>query len=455
MRPLDPFFLIAGVASLPLETLRAVQSDSVPAAPQRPILAVGEALLVNLVVNRADAWVLGEAWARSGWRTWSRNIRLGWEWDENNFSTNLFAHPYHGSLYFNSGRANGLDYWESATLALLGSWTWEYFGETNRPSLNDFFMTSLGGIALGEMFHRVGATIRDNRAAGGGRLRREVAALPFDPVGGLNRLLRGQWTALGSNPSEHDLGAFMLRAHAGARIAADSMTDSVATFGTVLIDLRYGDPLRQAYGAPFDVFSVRIMMSSGGGLNALRGAGRLFGTEMSGPASRHRHVFAVNQRFDYISNPAHKVGGQSVEAGIYSRWELGRGFGLRTQAFGHGVMLGAIDAAVAGFGERTYDFGPGGGVRLEVSLERRGVTFVTVHGQTAYVHSVSGASGDHYVAFGGAEVTVPIMRGLGLGIHATHFSRLSRYDGLPDEVRDFPELRLLLNWTTAARPRAP
>lgn len=450
-----PLAIFAVLSSLPLTLLRAVQADSAGAAPQRPLLAVGQTLLINVVVNRFDAWALGEPWARARPRTWWDNVRFGWEWDENNFAVNLFAHPYHGAMYFNAGRANGLDYWESATLAFLGSWTWEYFGEVNRPSLNDFFMTSVGGIALGEMFHRLGASIRNNDAAGRSRTLRELAALPLDPVGGVNRLLRGQWSLRGPNPPEHDLGTYLLRVHAGARVAADSVADKGSTLPTVMFDLRYGDPIRRSYSAPFDVFGLRVMVSSGGGLNALRSAGRLYGKDLNRPAARHRHVFAVNQRFDYISNPAHKIGGQSVEAGIYSLWQLGRGYGIRTQVFGAGVMLGAIDAPGAGFGERNYDFGPGGGLRLELALERWGVTFVTVHGQTAYVHAVSGAAADHYVGFGGVELAVPLVGHLGLGVHATHFSRASQYSDRPDDARDFPELRFLLNWTAAARPTAP
>jgi hypothetical protein len=445
------FVALSVVTSLPLAARAAAQVESAPpTAVQRPGLAVGQTLSINVLVNRFDAWVLREPWARPGPRTWSRNIRLGWEWDEDNFSTNLFAHPYHGGLYFNTGRSNGLDYWESATLALLGSWTWEYFGETNRPSLNDFYMTGIGGIALGEIFHRVSAAIRDNRATGRARTWREIAALPFDPVGGMNRLWRGQWTALGVNPPERELGAFLFRVHGGVRVAADSVSDSVLTLPTLLADLRYNDPLRRRYRAPFDVFGVRVMVSSTG-LNSLRAAGRLFGFDLNRPAARNRHVFAVNQRFDYINNPAHKVGGQSVEAGFYSLWQLARGFGFRTQAFGSGILLGAIDAPGAGFGSRNYDFGPGGGLRFEAALERYGVTYVVAHTQTAYVHAVSGASADHYIGFGGFELAVPIARGVGIGVHATHFSRASQYSDRPDETRDFPELRLLVNWTTAAR----
>ena len=133
-----------------LAVLALLQFDSVP--KPRPLLAVGEALAINLFVNRVDAWVFKDDWAQTGPKYWSRNLRLGWEWDEDAFPTNMFAHPYHGGLYFNAGRSNGLGYFESVPIAFMGSWTWEYLGETYRPSLNDWFMTSFGGISWARCF---------------------------------------------------------------------------------------------------------------------------------------------------------------------------------------------------------------------------------------------------------------------------------------------------------------
>jgi hypothetical protein len=75
-------------------------------------------------------------------------------------------HPYQGNNYFTAGRANGLDFWESSALTAFGSATWEFFGETARPSLNDFVNTTLGGIALGEMFHRTAWLVRNTHATG-------------------------------------------------------------------------------------------------------------------------------------------------------------------------------------------------------------------------------------------------------------------------------------------------
>ena len=430
----------------------AVRAQGVPAvvSPQRPLLAVGEVLLINMAVNSFDGWVLQEGWANGvSLDTWSENLRLGWEWDENNFVTNMFAHPYHGGLYFNAGRSNGLDFWESSTLAFLGSWTWEYFGETNRPSLNDFFMTSFGGIGLGETFYRIAASIRDNEARGSSRTWREIAALPLDPVGGVNRLFRGQWRAVGPNPPEHDHGAFVLRVQGGVRYAAENDSGATVTLGTVVVDLGYGDPFLRPYRSPFDAFGLRAIVSEGYGLSVLRAAGRLYGRDINSRMKGVRHLFVVNQRFDYISNPAFGIGGQSVEGGIASRFPLGKGYGLRTGVFGDAVLLAAIDGPVSGVGERTYDFGPGAGARVELGLDRNGLRFVTLHGRTEYVHSVSGASADHVIGFAALEAAVPLVGNLGLSVQANSFHRLSRYTGLPEIRREYPELRLLLAWTMA------
>ena len=103
-------------------------------------------------------------------------MEQGWVWDLDDFVVNQFGHPYQGSNYFTTGRANGLSFRESAAVTAFGSATWEYYGETNSPSLNDLINTTLGGIALGEMFHRTAWLIRDPRATGRGRLWREVGA---------------------------------------------------------------------------------------------------------------------------------------------------------------------------------------------------------------------------------------------------------------------------------------
>ena len=415
------------------------------------MLAVGQVLAINTVINRFDAHVGNQFWARVDPGSWWRNVRLGWDWDENEFPTNMFLHPYHGGMYFNAGRANGLGFWESAPLAFLGSWTWEYMGERWRPSLNDFFMTSFGGITLGEVFHRASAGIRSNQARGRGRVARELLAMPFDPVGGLNRLVRGEWSRTGPNPPEHDPGIWAWQIQAGGRFLRDDPTSPADESGSslaVTADLQYGEPFDTRFRQAFDVFNVRLQVAEGG-ISVLRAAGRLYSKELRDTTVRHQHIFAINARYDYVSNPSQKFGGQSVEAGIRSRWRLGKGYSLITELFADAMFLGAIDAPSTGIGERVYDFGPGLGARFDMFFQRHGHTYIAVRSRNEYLHSVSGAEADHIANFGGIEFDVPLRAGIGVGAQFGSFYRVSRYTDKPDDIRDLPEARIFLNLTSS------
>lgn len=87
-------------------------------------------------------------------------------WDNDQFSTNQFAHPYHGSLYFNSARTHGLNFWESCPYVLGGSLMWEFWGENEPAAINDVFSTTFGGIAIGEVLYRTSALALDDSQSG-------------------------------------------------------------------------------------------------------------------------------------------------------------------------------------------------------------------------------------------------------------------------------------------------
>lgn len=434
-------FRCAAVAILAVLPLPLAATQFVHPPPRRPLLAIVEGAAFNVALNRFNSLVLGAEWARTSRASISRNLRLGWEWDEDSFQTNMLAHPYNGGVYFNAGRANGLDFWESAPLAFLGSLTWEYFGENLRPSLNDLLMTSFGGIAVGEIFHRLAASIRDNRDRGSSRLWSELAALPFDPMGAFNRLGRRQWSATGGNPPEHAPWDIVLRVQAGGRYAPDS----APRVGAGGIEILYRDPLLHPYERPFDVFGIRA--SFGVGLDLLRASGRLFGKDFNDSTAVLRNALALNHRFDFVGNPAQRLGTQSVELGFYSRLQIGKRWAIRTHAFGDAILLGAIDAPGDGVGERTYDFGSGAGFRLQLGIEHQDDGQLTLQWQTDYLHAVSGAAADHVVRLASAEVTVPITRAIAVNALFTAFRRASRYSHRGRDQRDYPEVRLVLVWS--------
>ena len=453
--------VLLGTGTAAAQTQPADSATTRPREPRRIGLAVQQTLLSNLVVNRFNAWALGERWARDvDFETWSRNLRLGWEWDEDAFSTNMFGHPYQGASYFNAGRANGLSYWESVPLAVFGSWTWEHFGETYRPSLNDFFMTTFGGISVGEMTHRVAATIRDEEARGAERLTRELIALVVNPVGGFDRLFRGEWARVGPNPPEHDPGAFAYGYNMGVRNVYEDSTGIGNFAPTLLIDVGYGDPFERPYREPFDVFSMHLQFSLGGGwLNTLQTSGRLYQAGLPSWGTHVRHAFSVDHRFDYLNNPVYRFGGQNIEIGILSRFPLPGGFSLRTRLAGSLLVMGAISAPPSTLSgsddERTYDFGPGVGAVFGAALARGGTTYLELYNRAEYLHSVSGTPANHLIAFTGLKGTLRLYHNFGVGFYLSADTRTSRYTDRPDITRQFLETRVFVSWTSTRQPAAP
>ena len=117
--------------------------------PKRPWRAAIETFGLNVGVWAFDRYVMQEDFAKISLSTIKNNIRHGFVWDNDQFSTNLFAHPYHGNLYFNTARSSGMTFWESAPYAFAGSLMWETCAEIEPPAINDLMATTLGGIALG------------------------------------------------------------------------------------------------------------------------------------------------------------------------------------------------------------------------------------------------------------------------------------------------------------------
>ena len=457
--------LLVGLLLAPLR-ISLAQDTTVVTPPPRPApdfagcgfchrpnapLAIFEGFLVNAVVNRLNVWVLKDSLYEVTPHSWKTNLRRGWDFDTDDFMVNMLGHPYQGSMYYAGARDNGLGFWTGAPLTFFGSVVWEYFGETTQASINDLVDTGLGGIALGEMFHRVAATIRNNENGGSGRTLRELAALPFDPVGGLNRLVRGEWSRRGPNPSEHNPVGTVLRVGGGiGRVRGPDQPTSTSSI--LFADLKYGDAYVDTLRKPFDAFSARILLAPGhGDLEQLVGVGRITGTEL-GRSDSHRHQLELNQRFEYLNNGAIQFGAQTLQLGVSSRVHIGGKFWLRTLAAADGIVLAAINAPGAGIGERNYDYGPGVGGTLTAGIEHNGTPYLVVQYQPAYVHTLNGAEANHFTAFSSIEANLPVTRNLGLVIHSTYYDRLSKYADGSRNRRRFPEIRVFAAYKTTHKP---
>ena len=185
--------------SLPQDSLYAT------APPKRPWRAALETFGINAGVWAFDRYILQEDFAKINLHTIHQNIKTGFVWDNDQFSTNLFAHPYHGSLYFNTARSNGLNFWESAPYALGGSLMWEIVAEREPPAMNDLIATTVGGIALGEFTHRMSSLVLDDSKRGFPRFMSEFIGTLISPIRGLNRMITGDmWKVKHKNYKYHD-----------------------------------------------------------------------------------------------------------------------------------------------------------------------------------------------------------------------------------------------------------
>ena len=435
---------------------------------KRPLMAVVMVTATNIFINRVDDWVLNEHdpppdgyYARVTPASWRANIKSGWVWDTDAFQVNMFLHPYQGGTYFRAGRSNGLDFWESVPLTFLGSAEWEFFGETTKPSLNDFYNTGFGGIVVGETFYRLIAIVRDNQATGMNRFLRELATFPFDPAGTVKRLFTGELWRVHANPGEHVPPPLALQLQGGIRQATDTGgTGKRSIAGALVAELAYGDPFDAPYTRPFDVFVLRGLLSPGKDLipvGEARVAGRLWAHELTHTAAPFRAIFTVKQKIEYTGNPAYKFGGQSLEAGLVTRFDLGSGWDLRAEGLAEGIMLGAVDAPGAGVPgtPRTYDFGPGAGYDFSATLRTGSFSVLSVRWHGSVIHSVSGSPANHYTQFPSVEAAVPLTRTLGLGAYAGYYSRRSSYVGRPGEVKTYPDFRAYVVWQTRPRSAAP
>jgi hypothetical protein len=411
--------------------------------------AAAEMLGVNFVAAAINEYQRNGNFNQTSPRSWWRNIKDGFSYDDNDFRTNQFIHSYNGNVYFNSARSNGLGFWPSAGYAAFGAFFWECCGETHPMSYNDLIATTVGGIAMGEMTYRLSSEILDNQATGAGRFFKELGAFVVDPIRGLNRLISGRNNTTYDNPTEpldwrppHASTLFGV----GARIVGAETTDKKNTYANLLLDHFYGDPFKNGRHKPFDYFEMTFQLTPGEKepVTILRIRGDLWQKPL-GNAEDPKHVFAISQYYDYMNNSAWEFGGQSLATTLYSRYRLSNKVAFQTRLSALFVSLGAVNSDYADIAQvadrerlREYDYGPGMGAMALANLLVKGRPFVTFHYRFNWVSVVNGSvytqgksalgsDANHYVQYGFLRGFVPIIGKFGLGGDYYIFVRNSHY----------------------------
>ena len=382
---------------------KLVFADSTMALPtkKRPWLAAAEVTGINVGVQLADRWLLNEEFSQTTLHSIGNNFKNGFVWDNDFFITNMFMHPYHGNLYFNAARTNGLTFWESAPYALGGSLMWEFFGETEPPAINDIFATTCGGMAIGEMTHRLSRTILDDRDRGFDRFLREAVATIINPIQGLHRIVTGDaWRVRRDHYRYHDFHKIPIEASfsVGWRYLAD---DGALFRGLhapyVNLTLMYGTPVDgEHHKTPYDFFDIELNSAFGGGqplVNTLNIVGRLWSTPIldktmvstktptvSTSGQELVGEFGIYQHFNYYDAKPIKDGSELTPYRISEAAGFGPGVilsmvrpgvlsNIEQRFFVSGILLGGTKSDYFNVLDRDYNMGSGFSIKSITKLD--------------------------------------------------------------------------------------
>ncbi|MCR4582282.1 MAG: DUF3943 domain-containing protein [Prevotella sp.] len=354
---------------------------------KRPWLAAAEVVGINAGVHLFDRWALNEEFAQTTFHSIGQNFKTGFVWDNDVFITNMFAHPYHGNLYFNTARTNGMTFWESAPFALGGSLMWEFFGETEPPAINDVLATACGGIALGEMTHRLSQLVLNDRSRGFRRFLREAAGTIINPIQGLHRLATGQaWKTLGDAPPYHDYAKVPIdfSLTAGVRYLADDGAMFRGEYNPfVNMYLCYGTAVDgERHRTPYDFFDMDVTFGLSGNqplVNALHIMGRLWSTPILDKNGMEGE-FGIYQHFNYYDSKPVKDGSDLTPYRISEAAAFGPGFivsfpqtgalsRLEQRVFVSAILLGGTKSDYFNVIERDYNMGSGLSIKSKTHLE--------------------------------------------------------------------------------------
>lgn len=422
-------------------------------------VGVGEIAILEFLPWAMAKWVRNwedpaDNWANVSSESWFRNLSNGWEYDGDNFTTNNYAHPYHGAMFFSVGRTNGYDFWESTAWSLTGSAIWEYFGETFRPAFNDWIYTGVGGAAYGEMLYRLSSLVTDNRATGAERFWSEFWGTLINPVRGFNRAISGEMGQNFDNPKWSRPKDFRLEFDAGTRTLdqdGDGKFEEGDIEGLFTMNLYYGNPFKAK--KPFEFFRFDVGFSSGKPHFAqLNSSGYLFGFDLK----KNKHK--LNVHLDFLYNNLIRetttetdtvynglvFGTTQLFPHLLSNFPIGSKTSIVTQVGINAILMGATrNDYYTDIEGRLYDFGPGVGLRLQGALMSNGWDYFKFfyYGAWMYTQSEPGDS-KHNVHFLLFEAQYPFTSFFSFGVRGGWFWRESYYDDFPDVNKNHPMIRV-------------
>ncbi|MBO4906897.1 MAG: DUF3943 domain-containing protein [Bacteroidaceae bacterium] len=405
-----------------LEDMSAGGDNRFALAPELNLWrTAGMITALNIFVNRWDDWVLNEEFPRISLNSVAHNFRHAFVWDNDNFNTNLFAHPYHGNLYFNSARSNGLNFWQSYPCALGGSLMWEFFGEITPPAINDLMATSIGGTCIGETTFRISDLFYDDRDRGFSRFLRELGGAVVSPMKGLKRLLTGEaWQHKRDHYLYHDYSRIPVSysISLGSRYLADDRALFRGEHNPYLeLGMEYGDAYDNEENKPYSYFRTNITMGFSSNqpfINRINLMGRIWGTPIV-DTKKLEADFGIFQHFNFYNSEAVKDGtdlipyriseAASVGPGLIYRFpHLENRMNLEQRVFLSGILLGGSLSDYLYIQERDYNMGSGFSAKVQTNMDIKKAGYMNIDANYFHIFTWKGYDRSQWVGKQGFDL---------------------------------------------------
>jgi hypothetical protein len=411
---------------------------------------IAELVAMHTGVCLFSNYVLHNEFAKISFKSVEQNFKTGFVWDPDFFVTNYFAHPFNGSLYYNLARANGYNYYVSSIFAFSGSLTWELFMETEPPAYNDIINTTLSGIFLGEVTHRLSSLLIDEKTTGFERFARELGAGLIDLPRGFNRLFQSRSWEVNRNTYRRE--PLALNAYYGVNWNnyGTKIGTGVAN-GAFGFGLLYGDPFKEKKREIMDFFRLAGQFNVGAGqpaIGSLEGYGLLFGKE-SKSSNKTDKLFGAFQHYDYFENEAYQIGAITFGAGWLNRIKTSKTSNLLTAIHLGIIPLGGSKSAYIDTVERTYSFNGGADTKLEIYYT--GNWGLLYAGYNLYwYYTYVGAKGNELYGIFRPKVVINVSKNLGVGAQFLFAHKEAFYHDFPNVSGRTYQAMLLLQYRFGA-----
>jgi len=445
----------------------SAQLDSVslhlPQFKNRPLVGATEIVATNILINRYDAWVRDLDWAKVTPEHWYNNLHTGFDTDGDPFGTNFISHPYHGSFFFNAARTNGSSFWEAIPFVLAGSWTWEYFGETFPASEIDWNTTTLGGVYLGEVTHRLTAHLLRDHKKRNNRFLRSLGAAFLDPIGQINGWF---YKDVAQAYRSSNLRRFPVRSQLSFGVSQSLQSVGIippSSYFHLNYSMIYGDLFDDSDDyKPFDHFIFRAWLD----INSIKAKeynNNYLNIMSHAPLWRlnksNNSLFAISSHYAFMHNNVFKIGSFSLTLDYHVNFKsenisLLSAVKLGPILFGsaNSEVVEVIDKFIKDDGEflRDYVYGRGFMYEAEALIITKNLGRIITSFNNWLIYTQRDTPGTERSSVFKLEYHYPIWKNWGLGIEFFHYHRTAHYKEIPEfqEIKNgYSEIKLLSSFS--------